>query len=73
MHNNENVKTMRDFSIDFLEHSFGPLVESCYIEIETDSIKVEETDRIHLFVVIAFFLKLSRLLNKEKQRKESHD
>ena len=64
---------IRSFAFDFYEHSFGHLVDVCFHEIERDTAKVEENDRIHLFVIISFFLKFGRLLNKEKQILERND
>jgi len=64
---------MRSFAVDFYEHSFSYIVDVCFHEIELDTAKVEEIDKIHLFVLISFFLKFGRLLNKEKQILERHD
>jgi hypothetical protein len=57
---------IRTFAIDFYEHSFGHIVDVCYREFEIGTAKIVEDDRIHFFVIIAFFLKFGRLLNKEK-------
>ena len=62
---------MRNFSLDFLEHAYGNLLESLYDEIYKDSERIEENDVINYFVVMEFGLGLARhrfyLQRKEKQ------
>lgn len=67
---------IRNFSVDFLEHAYGNLLESLYDEIYKDSERVEETDVINYFVIMEFGLGLARhkfyLKRKEKQRNKEN-
>ena len=70
-----DVKTfkliIRNFSLDFLEHAYGNLLESLYDEIYKDSERIQENDVINYFVVMEFGLGLARhrfyCQRKEKQ------
>lgn len=57
-----NLKqVIKNFTLDFLEHAFNSLMEVCYEEIYTDSARVEDSDRIHYFIVMGFCLEINRL------------
>ena len=57
-----NLKQMiKTFALDFLEHAFNTLMEVCYDEIYHDSVRVDDADRIHYFIVTGFCLEMNRL------------
>lgn len=69
---------IRHFSIDFLEHAYGNLLESLYDEIYKDSERIEESDIINYFVVMEFGLGLARyryyfLRNEKVKNKENEN
>mgnify|MGYP000932345905 CR=1 FL=1 len=53
-------KVVKTFAIDFLEHAFNSLMEVCYEEIYKDTDRVDESDRIHYFIVTGFCLEINR-------------
>ena len=55
---------MRISTIDFMQHYFSRLIDALQDEIARDSERIDPSDKINYFVLVAYFLKFNRIYCK---------
>lgn len=55
-----------NLATNFMTESFSTLINKVSGDIAKDSEKIEPNDKIHYFVLVAYFLKFARLYSKRK-------
>ena len=53
-------KVMRDYAVDFIEHAYDKMIEELYEEIYKGSERIDEIDKIHYLMVMAYGLEVAR-------------
>ena len=74
LYDNSLKEQVKSFSNDFMEYNFNPLIESLYDEIYSNSVRVQDQDKIQYLILIEFGLAFTR--NKyynEKYIQRKHD
>ena len=55
--------------MDMIEHSYNPLIEQLYSQIQQLNVEIEENDAFHLFKIQSFVLETWRLVATNHHRK----
>ena len=55
--------------MDMIEHSYNPLIEQLYSQIQQPNTEIEENDAFHLFKIQSFVLEIWRLVATKYHKK----